>query len=407
MKSIESIVSIRNDGEYQRENFDSFLSSIHFSYKLPSIHISGTNGKGTTARYLASIYEEAGYIVGLFSSPFLNEVNEMITINGVNITDKQLFDIINANKKQIDKFNLSQFEIETFVALTFFMESHCDVAIIECGMGGLIDATNVFTPILSIVTSISLEHTETLGRTLTEIAIQKGGIIKYGIPVLINELSNEPFHALVDIAHHQKSPLFTPAIPNNLVLSSNGYSFDYATYHNLQIKSLGEFSVYNACLAIEAVSILNELLPISEQHIVDGLYKVDMPARMSVVCQKPFVIVDGAHNSEAVEKLVESMEKIRDSRSIFIVFACFRDKNFSAMINHIGQLGEVYLTTFPHPRARDIDDYFLYADEYQYDENCKSLIFNLMSEHPDDIILVTGSLAFAGYIKTLFEDGEL
>ena len=136
-------------GDYQRENFDNFLSKIKFSYNVPSIHITGTNGKGSTATYIASMYAANGYKVGLFTSPFFNEPNEMISINGKNISDDDFMAIYSQYKKEIEKFDLSAFEIQAFVAFCYFQNNKCDIAVIECGMGGLIDATNVFTPILS------------------------------------------------------------------------------------------------------------------------------------------------------------------------------------------------------------------------------------------------------------------
>ena len=138
-------------GDYQRDNFDAFLKAIRFSYDVPSIHIAGTNGKGSTATYLANAYIANNYKVGLFKSPFLFEVNEMITINNQAISDSDFMSIFNRYKKEINKYNLSAFEIQTLVAFTYFKEQHCDIAVIECGMGGELDATNIFTPVLSIV----------------------------------------------------------------------------------------------------------------------------------------------------------------------------------------------------------------------------------------------------------------
>ena len=178
----------RND--YQRDNFDAFLHKIGFSFALPAIHITGTNGKGTTTNYIAVIYQYSGYKVGKFTSPALFKINEMITVNNIPINDDDFIRIFNANLKDFQKFDLSAFEIETFIALTYFKEQQCDICVIECGMGGEVDATNVFVPILSIITSISLEHTAFLGHTISEIAEQKCGIIKDKVPLLIDEFIN-------------------------------------------------------------------------------------------------------------------------------------------------------------------------------------------------------------------------
>ena len=407
MKNFDSVIATRDIGDYQRDNFDLFLKKISFSYSVPSIHIAGTNGKGSTACYIASIYRQAGYKVGLFTSPGLQSINEMISINEELISDQALLDIMESARPAIVKFDLSAFEIETFIALSYFQKEKCDLAIIECGMGGLIDATNIFTPLLSIITSVSLEHTEYLGRSITEVAEQKAGIIKEEMPVLIGDLSEDVVEVISREAQYKKSLVHMVSIPNNVLYAESGYSFDYLTYRNLKIQSIAQYSVDDACLALEAIIILGHQFPVSEEAIADGLYDLIIPARMEVVSFTPFVIVDGAHNPEAMENLMISMEKVANSRPIHIVFACFKDKNYPQMLNYIGQIGEVILTTFDHPRAREKDDYFLFADEYEFVDDYQELIKNLMDKYPDDIILITGSLAFAGLVRRQFMDGQL
>lgn len=406
MKSIDQIISSRNTGDYQRDNFDRFLSKISFHYGIPSIHVAGTNGKGSTACYIASIYRQAGYKVGLFISPSLKEINEMITINGEAINDEEIEDIINMYRRNIIHYDLSAFEVETLIALTYFSNNEVDIAIIECGMGGLIDATNIFTPILSIITSVSMEHTQFLGKSLTEIAEQKAGIIKDGVPVLLGDMSEEVISVMSQEAREKDCHIHSISIPNNVLYSDTGYTFDYLTYRNLKIKSIGLYSVQDACLAIEAVQMLSENLPVSDEQIAEGLYDIHIPVRMEVVHINPLVILDGAHNPEAMENLMIAIEKVSNNRPIHVVFASFKDKNFSLMLNYIGQAGEVILTTFDHPRARTKEDYFLYADEYEFYDDSHQLVTELIANYPDDVILITGSLAFAGHMRDFFKDGE-
>ncbi|MFA6852137.1 MAG: cyanophycin synthetase [Bacilli bacterium] len=406
MKSIDQIISSRNTGDYQRDNFDRFLSKISFHYGIPSIHVAGTNGKGSTACYIASIYRQAGYKVGLFISPSLKEINEMITINGEAINDEEIEDIINMYRRNIIHYDLSAFEVETLIALTYFSNNEVDIAIIECGMGGLIDATNIFTPILSIITSVSMEHTQFLGKSLTEIAEQKAGIIKDGVPVLLGDMSEEVISVMSQEAREKDCHIHSISIPNNVLYSDTGYTFDYLTYRNLKIKSIGLYSVQDACLAIEAVQMLSENLPVSDEQIAEGLYDIHIPVRMEAVHINPLVILDGAHNPEAMENLMIAIEKVSNNRPIHVVFASFKDKNFSLMLNYIGQAGEVILTTFDHPRARTKEDYFLYADEYEFYDDPHQLVTELIANYPDDVILITGSLAFAGHMRDFFKDGE-
>jgi dihydrofolate synthase/folylpolyglutamate synthase len=407
MKNIDLIIPVRSSGDYQRENFDRFLRDVSFEYLIPSVHIAGTNGKGSTASYLASIYKEAGYKVGLFMSPGLNQINEMISVGDELISDEEIEDIIHAYKRSILQYELSAFEIMTLIALTHFTNSQCDISIIECGMGGLIDATNIFIPVLSIITSVSMEHTEYLGRSITEIAEHKAGIIKEEIPILVGDLSEDVLSVISREGNYKQSEIYRVSIPNNVLYSETGYSFDYQTFRNFKIQSIGQYSVYDACLAIEATQILKDIFPINEESLVNGLYKMVIPARMEVVYNNPLVIVDGAHNPEAMENLMISIEKVSKNRPIHVIFACFKDKNFPLMLNFIGQVGEVILTTFDHPRARGRDDYFLFADEYEFYGDPKELVLTLLEKYPEDVILITGSLAFAGYMRDFFKNGGL
>ena len=397
-------------GGYQRENLDSFLESIRFVYKTPSIHIAGTNGKGSTSAYIASVYSANGYKVGLFKSPFLFVPNEMISINGTNISDDDFMAIFNRYKKQFDKYDLSAFEIQTFVALTYFDEQKCDIAIIECGMGGEVDATNVFTPILSIITTISLEHTEYLGCSISEIAAQKAGIIKEEVPVLIGDsLSEDALTVIANTARENKSRICYMSHYVNKEYSENGYSFDYNEFYGTHIKSRADSSVTDACMALEAVSILKDRFPIDVEKGKAGISEVYMECRMDVIKEKPLIIIDGAHNPEAMKILCEkSLGHVTQGKNIHVIFACFRDKNLGNMLSYLGAVtDDLTITTFDNPRARTEEEYFLFAADYPFVENAEELIRNKIAEFPEDAILITGSLAFAAYAKKLFLEGKI
>ena len=397
-------------GGYQRENLDSFLESIRFEYKTPSIHIAGTNGKGSTSAYIASVYSANGYKVGLFKSPFLFVPNEMISINGTNISDDDFMAIFNRYKKQFDKYDLSAFEIQTFVALTYFDEQKCDIAIIECGMGGEVDATNVFTPVLSIITTISLEHTEYLGCSISEIAAQKAGIIKEEVPVLIGDsLSEDALTVIANAAKDNKSRICYMSHYVNKEYSEKGYSFDYNEFYDTHIKSRADSSVTDACLALEAVSILKDRFPIDVEKGKAGISEVYMECRMDVIKEKPLIIIDGAHNPEAMKILCEkSLGKVTQGKNIHVIFACFRDKNLGNMLSYLGAVtDDLTITTFDNPRARTEEEYFLFAADYPFVENAEELIRNKIAEFLDDAILITGSLAFAAYAKKLFLEGKI
>ena len=393
-----------NRDDYQREDFDDFLKKVNFKYNVPSIHIAGTNGKGSTATYLANIYRAHGLKVGLFISPYLNEVNEMISINGSNISDDDFISSINEHQKMFEKYGLSPFEIQTFIAFNYFEKSHCDLAIIECGMGGEIDATNIFTPIASVITSISLEHTAFLGRSLCEIAYQKAGIIKDEIMTITGILDEEALNTIVEVTKEKKCPLHVTVEPAAVVYDESGINFAYSTYKDLHINSFALYSLKDACIALETVICLMKEIPVSEEEIKTGLANTYMPVRMEIVKREPLIIIDGSHNPEGVSNMVKSLQNVTENREIHVLFACFKDKNIERMLAYLGEYcKDITLTTFPNKRARTMDEYFLYLDDYPFKEDAVSALKEMLALYPEDAFLITGSLAFAAYMKNFIK----
>ena len=396
MTSIDYISSkTRND--YQKDNFDDFLASIKFSFNIPAIHVAGTNGKGSTCTLLKDIYIANGYKVGLFTSP--DKATEMIKINDVSIPVLFIDSVIKEYKKQIEKYDLSTFEILTFVALKWFMSEKVDIAIIECGMGGAFDATNIFTPILSIITTISIEHSDYLGQSLSEIALHKAGIIKENIPVLIGNLEGDALTTVVQKCKETDSTLTILDHTHNVTRINNGLSFDYRPYLGLYISNLAEYRVSDACLAVEATNLLGEQFPVKEDLLKEGLRVSKLKCRFEVIEGNPTIILDGAHNPEGIESLRKAIDKTFYGRTIHVVFAAFRDKNIAQMLPEISLIGKITLTTFHHVRARTEEDYFLYLEDYAFEESFESLIDRLIEENKDDVILVTGSLAFTYVVR--------
>ena len=382
---------------YERDAYDRFLKSERFNYPIKSIHITGTNGKGSVANYLYNIYLKAGYKVGLFNSPYLNDVNEMIKINGRNITDEEYLDIFNAYVKKFDKFGLSAFEIETFIAFTYFLKQGVDVSIIEVGMGGYIDATNVINPVLSIITSVSLEHTSYLGRSVSEIAENKAGIIKDEIPALVGKLDESAMYAIREHCKEYDSPLYIVDDYHHERVEGDDVVFDYLPFIDTKLHTKSLYQCKNASIAIEATKILKDVIPCGENDVREGLYSTPLDCRFEYV--RDNLILDGAHNPEAMEALAETLEKTID-RPIHVLFAVFRDKNVDSMLNILGKVvNDVTLTTFDHKRARTEDEYFLYLGDYTFKEDFKSALKEMMELYKDDVILVTGSLAFTGVVK--------
>lgn len=400
-----SYILSKNRNDYQRDNFDDFLRKVKFSYTIPSIHITGTNGKGSVATFLKDIYTENHYRVGLFTSP--DDFLEMIKIGNECIELSYVEKTVNEYKKLFEKYDLSSFEIQTFIAFKWFMDSKVDLAIIECGMGGELDATNIFTPVLSIITSISIEHSDFLGVSLSEIALHKSGIIKEHIPVLIGELEGDALTVVVNKAKENESKLYTVDHYHHLEVTDNGQTFDYRPYYGLKIASKAEYRVIAASLAIEATNILKEAFPVEENALKSGLLKSKLKCRFEQVGTNPLIILDGAHNPHGINRLRQEIDKLYTGKAIHIVFASFRDKNISLMLPEIGLVGDITLTTFDNGRARSEDEYFLYLEDYKYENDYKSLLDNLIATYPDDVILVTGSLTFTYQVRKYLKEKGL
>ena len=386
-----------NYSSYERDNYDEFLKHIGFSFFTKAIHISGTNGKGSISNFLYHIYLSNGYKVGLYTSPYVEDFTEMIKVNNHNISFDDYLAIFLKYKDEFERFNLSSFEMQTFIAYEYFKTLNLDLVIIEVGMGGSIDATNVIVPILSIISNVSLEHTAYLGRSISEIAYNKAGIIKEDVPVLVGKLEESAFFAINEYAKKIHSKIYKVNDFHNEKIINNHYQFDYYPYKNIDISSLAYYEIINASISIEATSILKEILPINEDNLKEGLKCKLLPCRFEYIANN--ILLDGAHNKDGIAHLVESLEK-NEHRTIHVVFACFKDKNIESMLIELGRISnDITLTTFNHKRARNEEDYFLYLGDYSFNEDYISLIKEKISLYPDDLILVTGSLAFVGVVK--------
>ena len=394
-------------GDYQIDNFKDFVKHTGFKYTVPSIHVAGTNGKGSTSNYLASIYKEFGLKVGLFTSPFLWKENEMISINGDFISDEEFEKLIKENEKNIKKYDLSAFEVQTLICFQYFMNQKCDIAIIECGMGGEYDATNIFTAILSVITSIEIEHTSQLGRSISEIAYHKAGIINKRVPVVCGDLNDEAMGVINEVALSLDSKVIKKVDPTLPTLTKDGFKFSYLTFKDVQIQSKAFYSVIDACIALEVITALRKEYPVSDEQVLNGLKNVYMDCRMDFIAENPLILVDGAHNPEGINKLKMSLEGIDFGTGIRVVFACFKDKNMQSMLGTLGEVvDEITLTTFDNPRARQLEDYFLFADDYKYMDNPLDVVQYYKENYPNDVILITGSLAFAAYMKNLLKGNK-
>lgn len=398
---LEHYFKDHNHSTYERENYDKFLSHMNFSFPIKSIHITGTNGKGSTANYIYNIYLAKGLKVGLFNSPYLSKVNEMILVNGKYIDDEEYLSLFNEYHKEFEEYHLSSFEMQTYIAFQCFIKHNLDLVVVEVGMGGFIDATNVITPLISVITNVSLEHTAYLGRSTSEIAYNKAGIIKEDSKAVIGKIDETALYAINEYAKIVNSEIIKVNDFHNERVEGNNVIFDYYPLKDLKLNTRALYQCKNASIAIEVTNQLKDVIDIDEESIRKGLFTVSLPCRLDYV--RDNLILDGAHNPDGINNLVESLQK-SETRPIHAVFATFKDKNIETMLISLSNfVNDVTLTTFDHPRARNEEDYFLYLGDYSFNENYLNLINEKLTQYPDDVVLVTGSLAFAGKVKEVLK----
>ena len=293
---------------------------------------------------------------------------------------------------------VNSFEMQTIMAYTYFMRNNVDLAIIEVGIGGYIDATNIINPLLSIITSVSLEHTSYLGRSVSEIAASKAGIIKYEKPCLVGILDETAMYSIRLTAKENKSKIYQTNMVNNIRVGNEGVLFDYYPYSDIKINTHASYETKNAAIAIEATNILKDYFDIDFDTLQRGLLKKCLPCRYEYINEH--IILDGGHNPEAIENLVSTVQSDNIDKPIHVVFATLKDKNIAPMLIQLGLISnDVTLTTFSHKRARDEMDYFLYLGDYVFEDDYQKLIEEKLNQYPDDLLLITGSLYFTGIVR--------
>ncbi len=333
----------RMGGKAVKKNLDNitkFLELLnHPQNTFKSVHIAGTNGKGSVAHMLASVLIQSGYHVGLYTSPHLKDFRERITVSSVPIHKKFITGFISRHKDFITKNNLSFFEMTVAMAYEYFKKNKVDIAIIETGMGGRLDSTNVIVPVLSIITNVQKDHTEFLGDTLEKIAYEKAGIIKPGIPVIVGHTAPETLAVIEEIARKNASELITPSV-------------DISAYET-DLK--GPYQKYNLEVVLEAVNHLRYLgFAISENNLKTGLKNVrentGFKGRWDIISQDPLIIFDTAHNPRAIQIVMGEIKKLQAKNKHFVL-SFVKDKDISEMISHMPEDAFYYISQAQIPRA--------------------------------------------------------
>ena len=336
----------------------------HPEKKLKFIHIAGTNGKGSTSAMLDSILRAAGYRVGLYTSPYIRVFNERMRIDGENIPDDELATLTEHIKPIAEQMTdkPTEFELITALAFEYFARYNCDIVILEAGMGGRLDSTNIIdTSVLSIITGIALDHTAFLGDTVEKIAKEKAGIIKKNVPVIYGgtDLSAK---AVIESKAKETESDFVAVDYSSLRINSmalEGTIFDYANYSGLKISLLGSYQPRNCAIVLNAVEVLRKKgFEISDTALREGLASAMWQGRFEILSCKPLIIFDGAHNPQGIEAAVESIKLYFATRKICLVTGVLRDKDYTYIASKLSEVAKAAFTFTPDsPRALDATEY--------------------------------------------------
>ncbi len=397
--------------------------------KLNIIHISGTNGKGSTAAIISSIIQSDGFKVGLYTSPHLVDFTERMKINFQSISERKICELLERIKPYIKEVDHTSgynhptfFEVITTMAFLYFFEEKVDFLVLEVGLGGRLDATNVCEPLISVITHIDYDHMDKLGNSIKEIAGEKGGIIKSGGIVITSNQYDEAYDEIKKITCEKNSLIFGIGKEINYKIMKSdvkGNIFNlkgiYNDYKNLYIPLLGKYQVDNAATAVTAIEALRiRGLNISKRAILEGLEKVKWEGRLEIIQYDPLLILDGAHNPNGVKMVRQALEEVFSYHRLILVLAIFSDKDYKKMIRVISPIADLIITTkAKNPRATPPQiiaqeaAQYISQDRIIVTENIPQAIkCALSNSHKDDLICITGSLYTVGEAKRYFKSKE-
>ncbi|MBQ8998692.1 MAG: bifunctional folylpolyglutamate synthase/dihydrofolate synthase [Clostridium sp.] len=387
---------------------------------LKLIHIAGTNGKGSTTSMITEILMGAGYKVGMYTSPFIEEFEERIQINRRNIPKETLANLIDEVKVAVERVieegynHPTEFEIITVLMLLYFKKEKIDFGVIEVGLGGRLDSTNVIIPILQVITSISFDHTNLLGNTLEEIAGEKAGIIKKNIPTVIYPQEEEALKVIKNKCAAMESDLYTADKDNmkfvKVVNEDKPYQLlKYKEEFNIFLPLLGEHQILNLSVAMKVIEVLNnrKIVNITTESIIKSIKNVTWKGRLEVLSNNPYVVIDGAHNIQGIKTLSRNIKKYFKYENLHLILGILADKDVEEMIKIITPMAkQVYAVTPNSIRAELADD--LKNEIVKYNANCRAFdeyeeayLEALKNAKENDIILASGSLYMIGDMRKI------
>lgn len=377
---------------------------------VKTIHVTGTNGKGSTSYYLSNLLQKAGQKTGLFVSPYIYEFNERIQLNGKNISNNDLIKTANEIemaieilKKDDPDFSLVTFEYEVALAFQFFAQENCDYAVIEVGIGGEHDKTNVIIPEVSVITTIGLDHEKIIGPTLKDIAKEKSGIIKSNRPVVLGNVPQDVLEILLNKAQSENSKSFLLGRDFQIKIMPDVIEYqDSKNIYNFALRPLVE--AYDIGIAVQAIQLLQ--LDLDRKKIEEAINETRIPGRYDVIQTSPEIIVDGAHNLQAMENLLNLVRKKKKGQ-IYVLLGMMKDKDLGP-VTKLFKDEKVTLTRIDYPRAARLEDFPKEAQkEFEYKENFEEAYTSLKNKlQAGDMLLVTGSFYLVGAVLNYCKRGK-
>lgn len=383
----------------------------HPERSVPAIHVAGTNGKGSTVQYIKNILQASGYKAGVFTSPSFYGYTGHFYINHTQMSKKQFVYLLNTVRPQIAKMDQegdapTEFEILTAIGWLYFSK-HADIAIVEAGMGGREDTTNCFRPIISIITNVSYDHTQFIGKTLTEIAYHKAGIIKQEVPVIlgiVNEEANQVFKREILL---KSSPVFQLGKDFSYCKQSvQHFQWKWKDKEaSLNLHMAGEHQIQNASLALMAACLLEQLnFRIDFTKAFAAVEKTVIPGRFEKMMDDPTIIIDAAHNPAGIDTFVGTIKNQYDTKNVDLLFAAFKDKNIHQMLDLLdGHFKSVTMTTFEHPRSLSYEELVHYSnrENVHIAANWQQIVRCIV--HQKGTYAITGSFHFISMVRTYLQ----
>lgn len=360
-----------------KEGLDNTMAlDKHFNHphrKFKSIHIAGTNGKGSCSHTIASILQSAGYKVGLYTSPHLVDFRERIRINGEMIPEESVIEFVTKEKEFFEPLHPSFFELTTALAFKHFADNNIDIAVVETGLGGRLDCTNIITPELCVITNISFDHTQFLGDTIEKIAKEKAGIIKSGVPVVIGESVPESKEVFNKKAEEEQSPIIfadeSDEITSYEISKMNGIRYTSKTLGVFHGELGGEYQIKNTATIISAISELRKTgISICTENIIDGFKNVSkstgLMGRWQTINNKPLTICDTGHNIAGISYIVNQLKNYSDKLCLRIVFGMVNDKDINGVLQIMPKDAEYYFCQAQVKRAKNSEELKACAEKY-------------------------------------------